>query len=151
MTQSLRVKLFFTGQDCYGVCIFQRCPDVLLVLFLEMSFGANSLESGLLLISQWYHDLDPLLRQCPMPSINFINLWRCGSNFRRLISEHMLWIKFMSTFCEIVQKSNEYHDKSALVKTMDWWHQAPSGTKPLPSPMLINIGVDIWRKWARVS
>ena len=28
-------------------------------------------------------------------------LWRCGSNFKRLISEHMLWIKFMSTSCVI--------------------------------------------------
>ena len=43
----------------------------------------------------------------------------CGWNFKSVISKHMLWIKFMSTCCEIVFRwmpQNTFDDKSALVK-----------------------------------
>ena len=55
---------------------------------------------------------------------------RCGSKFKSVISEHMLWIyKFMNTSCKIAlgwMPQNFYDDNSTFVQVMAWCHQAPS-------------------------
>ena len=52
---------------------------------------------------------------------------RCVSNFERVISEHMLGIKFMSTSWKMALKwmpQNTFNDKSTLVQAIAWYHQA---------------------------
>ena len=52
---------------------------------------------------------------------------RYGNNFESKISRHLLWIKFMSTSCEIALRWMPQHiDKSVLVQLMAWCHQATS-------------------------
>ena len=54
---------------------------------------------------------------------------RRGSNFKSVISKHMLWITFMGTSCEIALRwipQNIFDDKSTLVQVIvgACWHQA---------------------------
>ena len=60
--------------------------------------------------------------------LNLLTPGRCGSNFRSVISEHMLWIKFMTTSFQIAfwrMPQKTYDDKSTLVQVMTrCWHQA---------------------------
>ena len=54
---------------------------------------------------------------------------RCGSNYKRVILENILWIKFMSVSGEIALRwmpQNTHDDKSRLVQEMAWCHQAAS-------------------------
>ena len=53
---------------------------------------------------------------------------KSAGNFKTVIFEHMLWIKFMST-CEMAFMwipQNIFDDKSTLVQVMVWCCQAPS-------------------------
>ena len=59
----------------------------------------------------------------------------CGSNFKSVISKHMLRIKFMSTSCQIDLRwipQNTFDDKSTLIQVMKkkiimaWWRQTTS-------------------------
>ena len=66
---------------------------------------------------------------------------RCGSNFKHVISEHMLWInKFMGTSCENALRwmpQTTFDDKWTLVQlvALSW-----IGDKPLlPEPVLTKI------------
>ena len=59
---------------------------------------------------------------------SFISLdpGRCVSNFKSVISEPMLRIKFMRTSCDIafrLMPQNIFDDKSTLVQVMAWCHQ----------------------------
>ena len=50
--------------------------------------------------------------------INLLAPGRSDSNFQSVISEHILWIKFMSSSCEIALRcmpQNTFDDKSTLV------------------------------------
>ena len=61
--------------------------------------------------------------------INSLVPERCGSNFKSVISEHTLWVKFMGISCEIVLRWIPQHtcdDKRTLVQVMVWHHQAES-------------------------
>ena len=67
----------------------------------------------------WIIQLDKCYLLAPM---------RCDSNFKSVISQHMLWIKFMST-CEVVLRwipQNTFDDKSTLGQEMARWHQTAS-------------------------
>ena len=46
---------------------------------------------------------------------------RCGNNFKSVIFKHVIWIKFMSTFCEIARRwmpQNAFDEKPAVVQVM---------------------------------
>ena len=61
-------------------------------------------------------------------TINSLAPGRCGSNFKYVLSKHMLQIKFMST-CEIAVRwmpKNAFDDKATLVQVMARCHQATS-------------------------
>ena len=54
---------------------------------------------------------------------------RCSSTFKSAISEHMLWIEFMSATCGIAlrwMQQNTFNDKCTLVKVMAWCCQVPN-------------------------
>ena len=53
--------------------------------------------------------------------INSLAPGRCGRNFQSVVSEHMFQMKFMSTSCEIADRSmpqNTFDEKSTLVQVM---------------------------------
>ena len=58
---------------------------------------------------------------------------------KHVISEHMLWIKFMGTSHEITLRWMPQNpiDKSTLVQVMAWL--TPEVIKPLPKPVLTKI------------
>ena len=61
--------------------------------------------------------------------INSLAPGRYDNNFECVISEHMLQIKFMSTYCEIHiswMPETAFDDEPTLVKVMAWCHQATS-------------------------
>ena len=62
--------------------------------------------------------------------INSLAPGRCDFNFKSVISEHMLQIKFMtSTSVEIALRwmpQNTFDDKSTLVQVIAWCHQSTS-------------------------
>ena len=61
--------------------------------------------------------------------INSLTPRRYGSNFKSVISKHMLQPQFMNISCEIVTRrkiQNHTDDKSTLVQVMAWCHQATS-------------------------
>ena len=71
--------------------------------------------------------------------------YRYGGDFKSVISEYMLRIKFMSTFCEIAFRwmpRNTFDNKSASCSGNGL---VPSGKKPLPEPELMQIYGAIWR------
>ena len=50
--------------------------------------------------------------------VNFLAPGRCSSNFSSIISEHMLWVEFKSTFGKIPIRQmplNSFDDKSTLI------------------------------------
>ena len=54
---------------------------------------------------------------------------RCDRNSKSVISEYMLEIKFMNTFCGIAlmfRPGNIFDEKSTLLQVMAWCLQAPS-------------------------
>ena len=54
---------------------------------------------------------------------------RCGSNSKSVLSEHMLWMIFRSTSCEVALKwlsVSTFDDKSTLLQVMAWCRQATS-------------------------
>ena len=54
---------------------------------------------------------------------------KCHGNFKSTISEHLWWIKFMSTSCKIALRwmpQITFDDKLTLVQVMAWCHQATS-------------------------
>ena len=58
--------------------------------------------------------------------LNSLAPGRCGCKFKIVISEHLLWIKFMNTSCELAlswMTPNSCDDKSTLVQVMVWCHQ----------------------------
>ena len=57
---------------------------------------------------------------------NSLALGTCGSDFRSVISECILWIKFMSTSCEIALRWmpwSTFYDKSILIQVIAWCYQ----------------------------
>ena len=51
---------------------------------------------------------------------------RCDDDFKIVISEHMIWINFMSSLREIILKlmpQKLFDGKSTLVQVMAWCHQ----------------------------
>ena len=55
--------------------------------------------------------------------INSLNHGRYGNTFKNIISEDVLWIKFMSTFCEIALRQAQQNacvDMSVLILVMAW-------------------------------
>ena len=69
----------------------------------------------------------PCISQCLR--VKPLVLGRCGSNFKSVITEHILQIKFISTSCEIPPSSmpqNTFNDKLKLVQVMVWCHHATS-------------------------
>ena len=59
--------------------------------------------------------------------INSLTYGRCGSNFRRIISEHLLHSNFMTISWRIALRwmLHNFNDKSTLVQVMAGCHQAP--------------------------
>ena len=73
------------------------------------------------IVSQWW--------ERALKVINSLAPGRWCSNLTCVISEHISWIKLMSTSCEIALRwmpQNTKDDKSILVHEMAWWHQATS-------------------------
>ena len=70
---------------------------------------------------------------CTVP-FNSLTTGRCGSYFQSVIFEHILWIKFMDTFCEIALKWMPQNTllltHLTLVQIMAWCHQAYSQCWP---------------------
>ena len=67
---------------------------------------------------------------------------RCGSNFTSVFFKIMLQIDFLSASCEIVPKrvqQNPIADGSTVIYSGNGL--MPSGSKPLPDPMLTQIYV----------
>ena len=71
---------------------------------------------------------------------------KCGSNFfKSVISEHKLWTKFMTIFCELLCEccvQNNSDNMSTLVQVMAWGLH--SGTNSLPESVLTKISDAIW-------
>ena len=69
----------------------------------------------------------------------------CGGNFKSVIPQHMLQIKFMNIPAEILplrwMPQNAFDDKSTLIQVNGL---VPSGTKSLPEPMLTQFYVAMW-------
>ena len=60
---------------------------------------------------------------------NSLALGWCGCHFKSVISENLLWIKFMNTSCKVDpswMSQNTFHDESILVQVMTWCLTAPS-------------------------
>ena len=61
--------------------------------------------------------------------VNTLVFWWCGSDFKNVISEQLLQIKFKKTSCDIAlmwMPENSLDDKSTLVQVMAWCRQATS-------------------------
>ena len=59
--------------------------------------------------------------------VNSLAPGRCDGNFNSVISEQMLWIKFMSTSCETALRwmpQNIFDEKFRLIQVMAWCHKA---------------------------
>ena len=64
-----------------------------------------------------------------MLKLNLLVPGRRSSNFKTVISKHMLRNEFMSSSCEFYIRwmpQNAFDDKSALVRIMSWYSQATS-------------------------
>ena len=69
-------------------------------------------------------------------AVNTLAPGRCGSNFKSVISEHMLWMNFMSTFYEIaLGVSDECHITPLMV--CQHWSRQWLGT--VRQPMLTQL------------
>ena len=82
--------------------------------------------------------------------VNSLVLGRYDRNFESVISEHMLWIEFMSTSCEIILRwmpQNTY-DKSNIGSGNGL---VLLGNKPLLELVFTQICAVIWRHKATMS
>ena len=78
----------------------------------------------------WMTNKHDALKSPQRRKFNSLAPGRCGSNFKSVISKHIIWwINFMSTSCEIVLKwmpQNTFNEKSTLVQITAWYCQATS-------------------------
>ena len=65
-----------------------------------------------------------IMLKCSM--LNSLSSHKYGDSFKSAISVHVLWIKFMSTYCEITLRwmsQNTYNDKSTYSQELAWGHR----------------------------
>ena len=115
--------------------------------------SANALELHLF-------GIKPFIPYLTVESITCLHIWFnslvpgwCDGYFKKVVFKHMLWIKFMSTSCEIKMApiwilQNTFDDESTLAQSMAWCHQE---TKPVPEPMLTQTLGITRPQWVTLS
>ena len=106
--------LIFTSTDWNHLAKHVPCTPKIIMCF-DLPW-LNRIHWSLIMTHICVNDLD----------INSLAPGRCGSTFVNVISEHMLWINFMSTSCAIAlmwMPQNIFDCKSTLVQVMAWCHQ----------------------------
>ena len=74
--------------------------------------------------------------------LNSLAPGRCGSNFKSVNFEHMLWIKFMNPSVKLFW--GECHRTPLMLNQCSGNGLVPSGNKLLPEPMLTQIYATKW-------
>ena len=83
--------------------------------------------------------------------VNSLTPGRCGFNSESLISEHILQIKFIRISCEITLMWMPQNLTNEKVNIGSGNGLMPSGSKPLPEPVLTKIYVAIWPQWVNLN
>ena len=119
----------------YGITRLQLVKKFQL---LQTLWKLSSIKSG-----TWHGSCAPGLMELQY-SVNSLAPGRCGSNFKRAISKHVTILVHVHYLWNCSQVDATEHL---------WWQVniasgnglVPSGSKPLPEPMLTWIYVTIWR------
>ena len=106
--------LYWTGQGTIKIILVEIVHQSLCITFFVVN-----------ILTCTYHS-NISLNKIFQLKFNSLAPGTCGSDFRSVISECILWIKFMSTSCEIALRWmpwSTFYDKSILIQVIAWCRQ----------------------------